>query len=83
MDRASAIFSGVIAAILLAGLWFVSSTGVEEGLVFGPGRWWLLFVVGKAFSVCCLLLALFATMGLALRRFVERTRIRRLADVFR
>lgn len=83
MDKPSIVVSGALIVISLAGLWFVSSSGVEEGLAFGPGRWWLFFVVGKAFSACAILGFIWFCMGLALRRSFDVRRAARVAAVFR
>ena len=38
----------------LLGLWFISSAGVEEGMAFGAGRFFALFVGMKALAACLL-----------------------------
>ena len=38
------------------GLWFISSAGVEEGMAFGTGRFFALFVGMKALAACLLLM---------------------------
>lgn len=83
MDKAYTVVSGALIAISLAGLWFVSSAGVQEGLAFGPGRWWLLFVAGKALSVCAILGFICFCTGAALRRLFDVRRAARVAAVFR
>lgn len=57
-----------------AGLFFMSSAGVAEGLLYGPGRFWPFFVAVKAGSACLLLFLLMVLFGRGLRSLIRRRR---------
>lgn len=61
----------IFIALGVCGLWLISSAGVEEGLRYGPGRWWVLFVAVKAGSGCAVLFVLMTAAGGALRNVVR------------
>lgn len=68
--RVERLLPGILVAFGLGGLWFVSSAGVDEGLLYGPGRWWSLFVFGKAVSTCFILFSVMALFALVLRSLI-------------